>query len=164
METTVEVKDFEPKEHLKTLSIEQLKELADKLWEERKIVWQVIDEKKAEQFDIDYVGKYLCVENEWMSGLTYIHVERQFHEISDGVITLYLRGNSFKSNFSSYRDSTYFEYDQWLQVEIDASKINRKVNIITKEEFVNKFKETLNRISVEFDEIEDNGNKDNLYK
>lgn len=156
METTVD--------KLKTLSIDQLKEFADKLWEERKIVWQVIDEKEAKQFDIDYVGKYLCVENKWMDGLTYIHVEQQFHELIDGVITVYLKGNSFKSNFSLHRDSTYFEYDQWLQVEVDASKINRKVNIITKEEFVNKFKETLNRINVEFDEIENNGNKDSLYK
>lgn len=150
-------------EYIKSLSIEELDKLKEEINNISTKIYDSKSKKEEEQFNLNFNGKYLKIEHKF-KGTHYIHVQNQWHSIRGNYGHLYLEGQTIKGNFHPiYRDCTYFQYDQWNQLEIPINDIEESITEITKKDFIDKFYEMTLQMKTEFTEIESKGNKKDLY-
>ena len=95
--------------------------------------------------------KFICYKDTGYD--VYLHVRSVFTEKNEhDEWCLYLRGLGFWSDITDYQDQCVFKWDWWTQVTIprsvydNAEKLSKRINIITEQEFRNKFDETIKQM------------------
>ena len=132
------------------LSIESLKEIAERKFDE----WQKANDRFQRALSINY--KYLedifiCYNDNGYD--VYLHVRSVFTEKNEhDDWCLYLQGLGFWSDITDYQDQCTFKWDWWTEVIIprsiydNAEKLSKRINIITEQEFRDKFDETIKQM------------------
>lgn len=132
------------------LSVESLKEIAERKFDE----WQKADDRFQRALSIDYKyleDKFICYNGSGYD--VYLHVRSVFTEknVHDDWC-LYLQGLGFWSDITDYQDQCAFKWDWWTEVTIprsiynNAEKLSKRINIITEQEFRDKFDETIKQM------------------
>ena len=141
------------------LSIESLKEIAERKFDE----WQKANDRFQRALSINYKyleDKFICYNDGYD---VYLHVRSVFtgkNEHDDWC--LYLQGLGFWSDITDYQDQCTFKWDWWTEVIIprsiydNAEKLSKRINIITEQEFRDKFDEAVKQMVHFNKEILDN--------
>lgn len=132
------------------LSIESLKEIAERKFDE----WQKANDRFQRALSIDYKyleDKFICYNGNGYD--VYLHVRSVFTEKNEhDDWCLYLQGLGFWSDITDYQDQCTFKWDWWTEVIIprsiydNAEKLSKRINIITEQEFRDKFDETIKQM------------------
>ena len=132
------------------LSIESLKEIAERKFDE----WQKANDRFQRALSINYKyleDKFICDNDNGYD--VYLHVRSVFTEKNEhDDWCLYLQGLGFWSDITDYQDQCTFKWDWWTEVIIprsiydNAEKLSKRINIITEQEFRDKFDETIKQM------------------
>lgn len=131
-------------------SVESLAEIAERKFDE----WQKADDRYQRALSIIYKyleDKFICYKDTGHD--VYLHVRSVFTEKNEhSEWCLYLRGLGFWSDITDYQYQCVFKWDRWTQVTIprsvydNAEKLSKRINIITEQEFRDKFDETIRQM------------------
>ena len=133
------------------LSIASLKEIAERKFDE----WQKANDRFQRALSINYKyleDKFICYNDNGYD--VYLHVRSVFTEKNEhDDWCLYLQGLGFWSDITDYQDQCTFKWDWWTEVIIprsiydNAEKLSKRINIITEQEFRDKFDETIKQMA-----------------